>query len=232
LRTHRVLIIGIGGLGAPAAIAMARSGIATLAIADPDPVELSNLARQVIYRSSDIGQPKVRAAARRIASEFPSVEVECLELAINADNAARIIPAYDFIIDGTDNPVTKFLINDSCLAARRPFTYGGVLGLRGQAMTVIPGRTACLRCLFEEPPLEAEVASCRDAGIIGPIAGTIGALQAAEAAAFIRGATPELAGRMLTYDATGLSRFRVTPIRPRPGCMCGAAVTGVAPSMA
>jgi molybdopterin/thiamine biosynthesis adenylyltransferase len=212
-------------------MALARSGIAAIAIADAEAVELSNLARQIIYRTSDIGEPKVRAAARRLTGEFPSLEVECLELEINPDNAARTIAGYGFVIDGTDNPATKFLINDTCIATRRPFVYGGVLGLLGQAMTVIPGRTACLRCLFEEPPLEAEVASCRDAGILGPIAAAIGALQASEAAAFVRGATPELAGRMLTYDATGLSRIRVTPVSPRPGCACGAAAASAAPSL-
>ena len=228
---NRVLIIGVGGLGVPAATGLARSGIAAIAVADAEAVELSNLARQVIYRTSDIGEPKVRAAARRLTSEFPSLEVECLELEINPDNASRTIAAYDFVIDGTDNPATKFLINDSCIAARRPFVYGGVLGLRGQAMTVIPGRTACLRCLFEEPPLEAEIASCRDAGILGPIAAAIGALEASEAAAFIRGATLALAGRMLTYDATALSRIRVTPVRPRSGCACGAASASAAASL-
>ncbi|HTY54702.1 MAG TPA: HesA/MoeB/ThiF family protein [Candidatus Binataceae bacterium] len=220
----RVLIIGVGGLGVPAAMALARSGAASLTLADAEAVELSNLARQVIYRTSDIGQPKVRAAARRLQSGFPGSAIECIEQEISADNAEQIIAAHDFVIDGTDNPEVKFLINDVCIATRKPFTYGGVLGLRGQAMTVIPGRTACLRCLFEEPPLDAEIASCRDAGILGPIAAAIGGIQAAEAIAFISGATPELAGRMLTYDATGISRIRVTTVKPRPGCACGAAI--------
>jgi molybdopterin/thiamine biosynthesis adenylyltransferase len=214
----------------PAAIALAKSGYALLTLADAEAVELSNLARQVIYRTSDIGQSKVRAAARRLARDYPALAIECLETEITADNAARTIAAHDFVIDGTDNPIIKFLINDVCIAARKPFTYGGVLGLRGQAMTVIPGRTACLRCLFEEPPLEAEVASCRDAGILGPVAAAIGAIQASEAASFIRGATPELAGRILTYDAAGISRTRVTPVSARPGCACGAALSGVASS--
>ena len=225
-----MLIIGVGGLGVPAAVELARSGIAAIAIADAEAVELSNLARQIIYRTSDIGESKVRAAARRLVSEFPSLEVECLELEINPDNAARTIAAYDFVIDGTDDPATKFLINDTCIATRRPFVYGGVLGMRGQAMTVMPGRTACLRCLFEEPPLEAEIASCRDAGILGPIAAAIGALQASEAAAFVRGATPALAGRMLTYDAAGMSRIRVTAVNPRSGCACGASAASAAAS--
>jgi len=228
---NRVLIIGVGGLGVPAAIGLARSGVAAIALADAEAVELSNLARQVIYRTSDIGKSKVRAAARRLIAEFPALEIECLEFAVNPDNAARTIAAHDFVIDGTDNPAIKFLINDTCIAARRPFVYGGVLGMRGQAMTVIPGRTACIRCLFEEPPPEAEIATCRDAGIIGPIAAAIGALQASEAGAFIRGETLALAGRMLTYDAVGLSRIRITPVRPRSGCGCGAAAASAAVSL-
>jgi len=226
----RVLIIGVGGLGVPAAIALARSGVASLTLADAEAVELSNLARQVIYRESDIGRSKVRAAAHRLARDYPALAIQCLENEITADNAAQTIAAHDFIIDGTDNPVIKFLINDVCIAARKPFAYGGVLGLRGQAMTVIPRRTACLRCLFEEPPLEDEVASCRDAGILGPVAAAIGAIQASEAIEFLRGSTPELAGKILTYDAAATSRTRITPVSARPGCACGAAVSSVAPS--
>jgi adenylyltransferase/sulfurtransferase len=134
-----------------------------------------------------------------------------------------MIEAYDFTIDATDNPLAKFLVNDACVALGRPFAYGGVIGMTGQAMTILPGRTACLRCLFEEPPDENEIASCRDAGIIGPIAGAIGEVQAAEAAAYVRGARPALAGVMLTYEAGGLTRVRMTSIEPRPGCECNAA---------
>src|SRR5579862_1563006 len=119
LGAGRVLIIGVGGLGVPAAMALARSGAASLTLADAEEVELSNLARQVIYHTSDIGKPKVLAAVRRLRSEFPALQIECLEREIDADNAAQTIAAHDFVIDGTDNPVMKFLINDVCIAARR-----------------------------------------------------------------------------------------------------------------
>jgi molybdopterin/thiamine biosynthesis adenylyltransferase len=218
-----ILIVGVGGLGVPAAIAAVRMKVSRLGLIDPDPVELSNLHRQVIYGIRDIGDPKVAAARRRLLENGARPKIETYQCELNAANARSLIEAYDFTIDATDNPVTKFLINDTCVSLRRPFSYGGVLGMTGQTMTVLPGRTACLRCLFEEPPDESEIASCRDAGIIGPIAGAIGEAQAAEALSYLRGATPGLAGTMLTYDARGPGRMRLTPIVARPGCGCGAA---------
>lgn len=218
-----VLIVGVGGLGVPAAMAAVRAGVPRVGLIDPDPVELSNLHRQVIYGVSDIGTPKVIAAERRLSEANAQIKIETHHHELNPANARSIIESYDFTIDATDNPVTKFLINDTCVALGRPFAYGGVLGMTGQTMTVLPGRTACLRCLFEEPPDENEIASCRDAGIIGPIAGAIGEAQAAEAIRFLRGAMPALAGIMLTYDANGIGRIRLTPITARPGCECDAA---------
>lgn len=217
------MIIGAGGLGAPAAWALARAGTARITILDPDPVDLSNLARQVIYRMEDIGVPKVQAAARRLGIAFPHLEIHPRAIAFDANNGAAFAAAHDFIIDATDDPSVKFLINDIACATGRPFVYGGVLGMAGQAMTVLPGRSACLRCLFEAPPEPGEIASCRDAGIIGPVAAAIAEIQAAEALAHIRGATPSLAGRILTYDATIPARFRLTAVAAREGCGCGAA---------
>jgi molybdopterin/thiamine biosynthesis adenylyltransferase len=219
----RVLIVGVGGLGVPAAMALARAGVRKLGLIDPDPIELSNLARQVIYRVSDLGTPKVIAAAQHLSENHPDVQIETHQYDLNAANAVEVISHYGFVIDATDNPITKFLINDTCVAARRPYVYGGVLGLTGQAMTVIPGLSACLRCLFEDPPDEAEIASCREAGIMGPVAGAIGEIEAAEAIRWLRGETPALAGSMLTYDGGGPGRIRLTPVAARPGCGCGAA---------
>ncbi len=221
---RRILIIGAGGLGAPAAWALARAGNAIITIVDPDPVDLSNLARQVIYRIEDLGKPKVEAAARRLSLAFPRVEISARQIAFDAINGPALAAAHDFTIDATDDPSVKFLINDIASAVDRPFVYGGVLGMAGQAMTILPGRSACLRCLFEAPPEPGEIASCRDAGIIGPVAGAIGEIQAAEALAYIRGATPSLAGRILTYDATISARFRLTDVAAREGCACGAAL--------
>jgi molybdopterin-synthase adenylyltransferase len=219
-----ILVVGIGGLGVPAALAAVRAGVRRLGLIDPDPVELSNLHRQTIYQMADIGIPKVDVAQRQLRDiSDGQVEIETHHCELNSSNARSIIGAYDFTIDATDNPLAKFLINDTCVALGRAFAYGGVLGMTGQTMTVLPGRTACLRCLFEEPPDDNEVASCRDAGIIGPIAGAIGEVQAAEAVTYLRGAAPALAGVMLTYEAGGLSRVRMTPIARRRGCECYAA---------
>jgi molybdopterin/thiamine biosynthesis adenylyltransferase len=212
----------MGGLGVPASWALARAGARRLTIVDPDPVELSNLARQVIYRSVDIGTPKVDAAARWLVARFPDVEVERHALALDPSNAAHLIAVHDFVIDATDSPEAKFLINDTCIASRKPFVYGGVVGITGQALTVIPGETACIRCVFETPPDEDEIQSCREAGIVGPVAGAIGEMQAGEAMRALRAQTFLLSGKILTYDASGPSRVRITAVSPRPGCICGA----------
>ncbi len=220
--TEGILIVGLGGLGVPALWSLARSGAQRLTLVDPDPVELSNLARQVIYLSRDLDMPKVEAAARWLCERFLGVKVERHALALDASNAARLVAGHDFVIDATDSPVAKFLINDTCIAERTPFVYGGVVGMTGQAMTVIPGATACVRCVFETPPDEDEIQSCREAGIIGPVAGAIGEMQAAEAMRASRAQTLLLAGKILTYDASGPSRVRITAVSPRPGCGCRA----------
>jgi adenylyltransferase/sulfurtransferase len=220
--TARILIVGIGGLGVPAACALARAGTCHLTLIDPDPVELSNLARQFIYRDSDLGKPKAEVACRRLRERFPQAEIVARVAAFDSHNASSLAASHDFLIDASDSPEAKFLINDVALEARRPFVYGGVLAMVGQAMTVIPGRTSCLRCLFEEPPGADEIASCREAGIVGPVAGVIGEVQAAEAIASLSGEIPRLAGRILTYDAARPARFRVTDVPARSGCKCGA----------
>ena len=220
----------MGGLGVPAACALARGGARRIGLVDPDPVELSNLARQVIYGTTSLGRLKVEAAAARLredysdySKDYPQLGIETYPVALDAINAADLIARYDFTIDATDDPAAKFLINDTCLALRRPFVYAGVLGMTGQAMTVLPGRTACLRCLFEEPPAPGEIASCREAGIIGPIAAVIGEIEAAEALRWLGGGVPELAGKILSYDGAASGRMRVLEVNARAGCACGAA---------
>jgi molybdopterin/thiamine biosynthesis adenylyltransferase len=217
----------MGGLGVPAASALVRGGAEQISLVDPDPVELSNLARQVIYGVSSLGQLKVDAAAERLREdhlrEHPALKIETYPVALNASNAADLIARHDLVIDATDDPAVKFLINDTCLALGRPFVYAGVLGMTGQAMTVLPGRTACLRCLFEEAPEPGEIASCREAGIIGPVAALIGEIEAAEALRWLSGDVPELAGKILTYDGAASGRIRALAVNPRAGCACGAA---------
>jgi len=223
LRRQSILIVGIGGLGVPAAGALARGGVDRLGLVDPDPVELSNLARQVIYGAASIGRLKVEAAAQRLRQKHPGLNVETYPVALEASNAIDLIARYDFVIDATDDPAAKFLINDICIELGRPFVYAGVLGLSGQAMTVMPGRTACLRCLFEEAPDPGEIATCREAGIIGPVAAVIGEIAGAEALRWLKGAVPELAGKILTYDGSASRRIRSLSVSARAGCGCGAA---------
>ena len=206
----------------PALWALARDGARELTLVDPESVELSNLPRQVIFRETDLGQPKVEAAARWLGENFPDIKTDTHAIALDESNAARLVAEHDFVIDATDSPLAKFLINNACIAARKPFAYGGVIGMTGQAMTVLPGASACLRCVFENPPDDDEIQSCREAGIVGPVAGAIGALQAAEAMRASRAQMPFLAGKILTYDAACPARVRITAVNPRPGCGCGA----------
>ncbi len=222
MASERILIVGVGGLGVPAAWALARAGARELTLVDPDPIDLSNLARQVIFGVEDIGTPKVDAAARWLSRNFPECRVTAHRAALDESNAAEFAAAHAFVIDATDSPAAKFLINDVCVASRTPFVYGGVLAMTGQAISIIPGQTACLRCIFENPPGEDEVASCREAGIVGPVAGAIGVMQAAEAMRALRAQPLELAGKILTYDAAHPARVRVTPVEARRGCGCGA----------
>lgn len=233
-KSKAILIVGVGGLGVPAALAIARSSaIARLGLVDPDPVEVTNLHRQVIYTESDIGRAKVEAATRHLRGIDAGLTIEEFPIALDADNARAIVERFDFVIDGTDSPAAKFLINDIAIATSTPFVYGGVLGMNGQAMTVIPGHTACIRCLFEDAPDPSEVASCREAGILGPVAGMIGNLQAFEALSVVAGRKAELTGGILTYDGAGPARVRFTRVNPRPRCVCGAferATLSIAPA--
>ncbi len=207
----------------PAVCALARGGAERIGLVDPDPVELSNLARQVIYGTASLGRLKVDAAAARLHEDYPALSIDTYPVALDASNAAELIARHDFVIDATDDPAAKFLINDNCLSLERPFVYAGVLGMSGQAMTVLPGRTACLRCLFEQPPDPGEIASCREAGIIGPVAAVIGVIEAAEALRWLGGGVPELSGKILTYDAAASGRMRALEVSARAGCACGAA---------
>jgi adenylyltransferase/sulfurtransferase len=232
LADARVLLVGAGGLGSPAALVLAAAGVGTLVIADPDAVEPSNLNRQILHRTRDLGRPKVESARTRIARRAPAVCVEAHPVALTADNLAGFFDTADFVIDGTDGTAAKFLLNDGAVLRRRPYTYAGVLGFEGQAMTVLPGESACLRCLFPEPPPAGTLPSCRAAGIVGAVAGVIGAIQAAEALAYLRRARPALAGRLLTYHAWH-DRWRTVPVARNPDCpLCGVrpSITALGPA--
>jgi molybdopterin/thiamine biosynthesis adenylyltransferase len=218
----RVLIVGVGALGCPAALHLAAAGIGTLVLIDPDRVELSNLHRQILHRTSTIGMAKVASAAARIGARFPEVRVEAHAMALSPDNLPRLFSAADFVIDATDGIGAKFLINDGAVRWQRPFSHAGVLGFLGQTMTVLPGRSACYRCLFPEPPPAGEVASCQEAGVLGGIGGLIGAVQAAEAIKYLTGEGELLTDRLLTYDALS-GRWRHVRLTRNPRCpVCAA----------
>jgi adenylyltransferase/sulfurtransferase len=218
----RVLIIGAGGLGSPAALYLAAAGVGVIGIADADEVDLSNLQRQVIHFTEDVGTPKVSSAARKMKAINPYAQVMEHKEFVNAANIEGIIRDYDFVIDGTDNFAAKFLVNDACVFQDKPFSHGGILRFSGQTMTVRPHASACYRCVFEAPPPADLVPTCSSAGILGAIAGMLGTIQAAEALKFITGAGTPLYNSLLTFDAAKMD-FRKVPLKRNPRCpICGA----------
>ena len=217
LLNAKVLIIGAGGLGAPAALYLAAAGVGTIGIADADTVDLSNLQRQVIHATADIGKPKVESAKESMLAINPDITVNTYQEFIYSGNIAEIIADYDFILDGTDNFPAKFLINDACVLAGKPFCHAGIIRFSGQLMTYVPGQGPCYRCVFKNPPPKDAVPTCKQAGVIGAMAGVIGCLQAMEAVKYITGAGELLTGRLLTYDALKMN-FRTVKV-PRD-CNC------------
>ncbi|HOP40087.1 MAG TPA: molybdopterin-synthase adenylyltransferase MoeB [Geobacteraceae bacterium] len=221
LMKGKVLIIGAGGLGSPAALYLAAAGIGTVGIADADVVDISNLQRQVIHSTSDLGRPKVESARAKMVAINPEVRVVTHHTWICADNIMDIIRDYDFVIDGTDNFAAKFLINDACVMAGKPFSHGGVLHFLGQAITVIPNVSPCYRCIFPDPPPPTAIPTCARTGVLGVLPGVIGTIQATEAIKFLLGVGKLLTGRLLVYDAEGMD-FYASPIARQARCpLCG-----------
>jgi molybdopterin-synthase adenylyltransferase len=219
------LIIGAGGLGGPAALAMAAAGVGRLVLLDEDEVETSNLNRQPLYGEADLGRRKAAAAAERIGLLHPSVRVDGRDLRFGPEDAEDLVRGCDLVLDASDNFATRFLANDVAMAARRPLVHGAVLRFTAQFLTVMPGKTGCLRCLFEAPPAEGTVPTCAQAGVLGALAGFAGALMAAEALRLLSGERGAYAGRLVAFDArTG--RSRLVPLRIRAGCPACSAVAG------
>jgi molybdopterin/thiamine biosynthesis adenylyltransferase len=217
LLNSKVMIIGTGGLGAPAAMYCAAAGIGKIGIVDADVVEVSNLQRQIIHFTADIGSPKVFSAKEKMQAINPDVEVESIKIFVNASNIEEIIDGYDFVIDGTDSFATKFLINDACVMKGIPFSHGGILRFNGQTMTVLPKESACYRCVFHKPPPKNMIPTCSEAGVLGAVAGMLGTIQAAEALKFITGAGDILADALLTFDALPMN-FRKVNLQRNPKC--------------
>ena len=223
----KVLIIGAGGLGAPAAMYLAAAGIGTIGIADADEVDLSNLQRQIIHATDDLGKAKVLSARETMNRMNPDVSVNTYRTFVSADNILDLIEGYDFIIDGTDNFPAKFLINDACVMAQKPFSHAGIIRFQGQLMTYVPEHGPCYRCIFKNPPPKDAVPTCKQAGVIGAMGGVIGSLQAMEAVKYILGIGDLLTGCLLTYDALKME-FRKIKL-PKDISKC--AVCGENPSI-
>jgi adenylyltransferase/sulfurtransferase len=221
----RVLVVGAGGLGAPLLQYLAAAGIGTLGVVDADRVDLSNLQRQVIHRTSDIGLAKVESARRALAEINPEVTVEVHDERLAEDNAERLVSGYDIVADGSDNFATRFLLNDVCHRLRKTLVAAAILRFDGQVSTYkawAGGDNPCLRCVFPQAPSEDAVPSCAQAGVLGSLAGTLGALQATEVVKEILGIGRSLSGRLLMYDALA-GTFDEMAIAKRPGCpTCGA----------
>jgi adenylyltransferase/sulfurtransferase len=222
LLSSKVLIIGIGGLGSPAALYLAGAGVGTIGILDSDKVELSNLHRQVIHHMGDVNTQKTGSTKAKIEAMNSDVTVQTHPVRATAGNISKIIRRYDFVIDCTDNFAAKFLINDTCYFEKKPFSHAGVLRSYGQMITVLPGETACYRCIFRSPPPVGVVPSGPEAGVLGTVPGVIGSLQATEAMKYLLGVGEPLTNALLTYHALEV-RFRIVAFDRNPHCpLCGA----------
>ena len=220
LLNAKVLIVGAGGLGAPAAMYLAAAGVGTIGLVDGDQVDLTNLQRQVIHTTPDVGRPKVDSAEEKLKAINPDLNIAKHEIYLSEDNALELIRPYDFVIDGTDNFATKYLVNDACVMLGKSFCMGGISRYAGQVMTHRPG-TACYRCLFPEPPAISDVETCATVGVLGSIAGMLGTVQATEATKCLAGVGEPLYNALLTFDALTM-KWQRFDFPKNEGCpLCG-----------
>jgi adenylyltransferase/sulfurtransferase len=221
IRGARVLVVGAGGLGSPVAMYLAAAGVGTLGIVDFDRVDTTNLQRQVIHGTSDVGRPKLDSARDRIAEINPHVHVEGFALRLTSADAREIVRGFDVVIDGTDNFPTRYLLNDACVLEGKPNVYGSILRWEGQASVFWAERGPCYRCLFAEPPPPHLVPNCAEGGVMGVLPGIVGSIQATEALKLVLGEGETLVGRLLLFDALRM-RFREMRLRRDPACpACG-----------
>jgi adenylyltransferase/sulfurtransferase len=217
LKRARVLLVGAGGLGSPAALYLAAAGVGTLGIVEFDTVDLSNLQRQILFGEADVGRPKLEAAVRRLSEVNPHVTVVPHAARFDLDNALELVRAYDLVVDGSDNFPTRYLVNDACVLAGCPDVWGAVFRFEGQASVFAAPGGPCYRCLFAEPPPPGSVPSCAEAGVFGVLPGIVGAIQAAQAIGWITGIGEPLVGRLLLFDALAMS-FREVRLGKNPDC--------------
>ncbi|HEY1697427.1 MAG TPA: ThiF family adenylyltransferase [Polyangiaceae bacterium] len=219
--TARVLLVGLGGLGCPAALALARGGGVTLGLCDDDEVEVTNLHRQILFGEADVGSPKVDAAARALRALVPGIELRLHRERLLPDTAARLVRDYDVVLEGSDNFATKFLAADACALAGVPVVHAAAVRWVGTALAVGARGAPCYRCLFEDVPTGDAVPSCAEAGVMGPVVGVVAALQVDLARALLRGRP--VAGQLATFDGR-TEELRRRAVAPRPGCpLCGSA---------
>ena len=217
----RVLCIGAGGLGSPVSYYLAAAGVGTLGIVDSDVVDLSNLQRQILHRTADVGRPKVQSAQEKLTAINPDVKVVPHVTRLDSTNILDVLGDYDIVVDGTDNFPTRFLINDACVMLKKPLVHGGILRFEGQLTTIVPGEGPCYRCLFSEPPPAGFVPSCQEAGVLGAVAGVIGTLQATEVLKLILGVGQPLVGHLLTVDLLTMDFRKVRIPKDKNCAICG-----------
>jgi sulfur-carrier protein adenylyltransferase/sulfurtransferase len=221
LKASRVLLIGAGGLGSPLGLYLAAAGIGRIGLVDFDVVDFSNLQRQVLHGTPDVGRPKLHSARDRLAAINPEVQIDLYETRLTSANALTLFEPYDLVIDGTDNFPTRYLVNDACVLLKKTNVYGSIFRFDGQASVFAPGQGPCYRCLYPEPPPPGEVPSCAEGGVLGILPGLIGCIQATEAVKLLLGKGSTLIGRLLLYDALQM-RFREFTVRRNPQCpACG-----------
>src|SRR5438270_2698069 len=221
LKAGSVLLIGAGGLGSPLALYLAAAGVGRIGLVDFDVVDFSNLQRQVLHGTPDVGRPKLQSAKDRLQAINPEVTVDLYETRLTSANALSILEPYDVVIDGTDNFPTRYLVNDACVLLHKPNVYGSIFRFDGQASVFAPPQGPCYRCLYPEPPPPGEVPSCAEGGVLGILPGLIGCIQATEAVKLILGKGAPLIGRLLLYDALQMT-FQEFKVRRNPKCpICG-----------
>jgi adenylyltransferase/sulfurtransferase len=221
LKAASVLLIGAGGLGSPLGLYLAAAGLGRIGLVDFDVVDFSNLQRQIMHGTPDVGRPKLQSARDRLQAINPEVKLDLYETRLTSANALEIFKPYDIVIDGTDNFATRYLVNDACVLLKKPNVYGSIFRFDGQASVFAPPAGPCYRCLYPEPPPPGEVPSCAEGGVLGILPGLIGCLQATEAVKLILGKGKPLIGRLLLYDALQMS-FQEFKVRRNPKCpMCG-----------
>jgi sulfur-carrier protein adenylyltransferase/sulfurtransferase len=221
LKESRVLAVGAGGLGSPLALYLAAAGVGTIGLVDFDVVDESNLHRQLLFGSRDVGRPKLEAASRRLRDANPHVQVVAFEERLTSENALRILRDFDVIADGTDNFPTRYLVNDACVMLGKPNAYASIFRFEGQAAVFWAERGPCYRCLYPEPPPPGLVPSCAEGGVLGVLPGLLGTIQATETLKLLLGIGDALVGRLLLVDALGM-RFRELRVRKNPACaVCG-----------